>query len=127
MPLTLILLPERYAVCRFAPGTSMPAWALDGPFCSITRTTDELSVVCLDAAVPPEVQCEHGWRAIKFSGPFDFASVGILLAVAQPLADAGISIFAISTYDTDYILVRETQYEATIAVLQAHNHHLSSV
>jgi hypothetical protein len=124
MRLTLILLPERYAVCRFAPGAAIPAWALDGPFCSITRTADELSAVCLDAAVPPEVQCEHGWRAIKFSGPFDFALVGILVAVAQPLAAAGISIFAISTYDTDYILVREQQYAATLAVLQAEQHRL---
>ncbi len=124
MQLTLILLPERYAVGRLAPDAAIPAWALSGPFCSITRTADELSVVCLDAAVPPEAQCERDWRAIKFSGPFDFALVGILVAVAAPLAAAGISIFAISTYDTDYILVREPQYAATIAVLQAQDHRL---
>ncbi len=124
MQLTLILLPERYAVCRLAPDAAIPAWALSGPFCSITRTADELSVVCLDAVVPPEAQCERGWRAIKFSGPFDFALVGILVAVAEPLAAAGISIFAISTYDTDYILIREAQYDAAIAVLKVQQHHL---
>lgn len=122
MPLALAILPERFAVCRLTAEAAIPGWAQTGPFVSITRTADELSVVCLEAAVPAEIQCERSWRVIKLVGPFDFALVGILVAVAVPLAEASISIFALSTYDTDYVLVRKGQFERAVAVLQAAGH-----
>jgi hypothetical protein len=92
---------------------------MGGALVSLTRTEQELSVVCREAAVPAEVQSERGWRALEVVGPLDFALTGILAALAGPLAAAGISIFALSTYDTDYVLVKATTLARAIAVLQA--------
>src|SRR6476659_2514424 len=102
--LTLSILPDTFAVCRLAPGTAIPSWATNGPFASITRTADELSIVCPESSVPDGVQHESDWSCIKIEGPLDFALTGILVSVAAPLAHVGISIFAISTYDTDYLM-----------------------
>jgi hypothetical protein len=81
------------------------------------RTRDELTVVCVERLVPPEVIAERGWRALQVQGPLDFALVGVLAAITVPLAEAGVSIFAISTYDTDYILVKEEALERAIQAL----------
>jgi len=91
-------------------------------FVSVTRTADELSVVCPGEAVPSSVRAEHGFRVLKIDGPLDFSLTGILAAVAGPLADAGISIFAVSTYDTDYVLVKAKDLNQAVAVLQAGGH-----
>src|SRR5206468_8549222 len=87
-------------------------------FVSVTRTPDELSIVCPDEAVPPDVEVESGWRALKVPGPIPFDQVGVLAALATPLAAAGISTFAVSTYDTDYVLVREPDLERALAALE---------
>ncbi|WP_457653421.1 ACT domain-containing protein [Rhodocaloribacter sp.] len=107
VPLTLSVLPHRLAVCRLAPDAERPAWAEAGAFSSITRTPEELSVVCAEAHVPPGLRCERGWRALRVHGPLDFALTGILAALAVPLAEAGIPLFALSTFDTDYVLVHD--------------------
>lgn len=120
--LTLSVLPQRLAVCRFGPEATIPAWATIAPFFSVTRTTDELSIVCPEDHVPLDVPCERDWQALKLEGPFEFSLVGILSAVAAPLAEAGVSIFAIATYDTDYVLVREFQLEQAVAVLREEGH-----
>jgi len=120
--LTLSVLSERLAVCRLGPGSGVPAWAMKGAFFSITRTADELSIVCSEGDVPPGVTCERCWRALKLEGPFDFAATGILVAVAGPLAEAGISLLPIGTYDTDYVLVREGELERAVAVLVEWGH-----
>ncbi|MGC9972300.1 MAG: ACT domain-containing protein [Bryobacteraceae bacterium] len=118
--LKLRLLRGRFAVCRLDPGEEVPAWALSGgAFCSITRTADELSVVCDEGAVPADTKCETGWRVFQIAGPLDFALTGILVAVAKPLADAGVSIFAVSTYDTDYVMVKEANVEKAARALAA--------
>ena len=83
----------------------MPTWAWTGELCAVTRTIDELSVVCSEEAVPPEAPSERGWRALKVQGPLDFSLTGVLAALTVPLAAASIPIFALSTYDTDYVLV----------------------
>jgi len=119
--LALSLLAERLAVCRLEPGAPLPAWA-GGALTAFTRTPDELSVVCAEAGVPAGVQMEGGWRALKVAGPLDFGLTGILAALAGPLAAAGVSIFAISTYDTDYVLIKETALERAVAVLRAAGH-----
>lgn len=119
MPLTLSVLPGTYAICRLDAGTTIPAWALHGDFVSLTCTEDELSVVCAETAVPDGVQCERGWRCLKVEGPLDFALTGILASLAGPLAAAEISLFAISTYDTDYLLVKAGQLAEALAVLAA--------
>jgi hypothetical protein len=115
--LTLTLLSSRLAVCHLDPQAPFPQWA-SGELVALTRTTDELSVVCNADAVPEDVMVERGWRAFKVQGPLDFSLVGILAQLSGVLAQAGVSIFAISTYDTDYILVKETSLEAAAAALQ---------
>jgi hypothetical protein len=96
-----------FAVCRLPAGSLIPEWAVDGGFASITRTPDELSIVCLQASAPPGIQSERGWRCFRVCGPLDFALTGILARLTAPLAAAGVPVFALSTFDTDYLLVRE--------------------
>ncbi len=120
--LHLTLLPEQLAVCRLPSSALIPAWAMIGSFFTLTRTDEELSIVCPAARVPEEVTCEPGWRALKVAGPLDFALTGVLAALATPLAQAGISLFALSTYDTDYLLVKEERLTQAISALQAAGH-----
>ena len=115
----LQLLPDVYAVCRLDTNAPVPDWATRGPFFSITRTPDELSVVCPEVLVPYGVDSERGWKALAVEGPLDFSLTGILASLAAPLARNGISIFALSTYDTDYVLVKEGQIAEAVQVLCA--------
>lgn len=115
--------PERLAIVRLPAESSIPAWAGESAFLSVTRTDEELSVVCRDDAAPPEVMADRGWRCLKVLGPFDLQNtVGVLAALAAPLAAAGISLFAQSTFDTDYLLVRDDQLAAAIAALTESGH-----
>src|SRR6476661_4965701 len=98
--LALSIVEGVFAVCRLGPDERVPEWALRGGFFSVTRTADELSVVCEDGRVPDGVVAERGWRCLKTQGPFSFALTGILASLLVPLADAGVGIFALSTYDT---------------------------
>jgi len=116
--LALRLLPDTLAVARLSAGAELPSWAASGPFTSHTRSAAELSIVCADAAVPAGVRAERGWRALEVVGPLDFGEIGILAALAIPLRDARISIFVISSFDTDYILVREPQAMAALRALE---------
>ena len=93
-----------WAIVRLAPEDPVPAWAESAVFASVTRTRDELSVVCPESAVPEGVRAERGWALLKLQGPFPFTAVGILASLAAPLARAGVPIFVISTFDTDYLL-----------------------
>jgi hypothetical protein len=117
--LTLSVLPGRFAVCRLDPGAGLPAWALEAGegFLAVSRTPEETSVVCPEALVPPGTTHEGGWRAIKVEGPLDFALTGVLVSVAAPLAEAEVPIFAVSTYDTDYVLVRKGRLEDAVEAL----------
>jgi hypothetical protein len=117
------LLPEAIAIARLPPREPVPAWALESHlFASVTRTADELSVVCPESLVPREAVAERGWRALKLHGPLPFSAVGILEGFASPLARAGVSIFALSTYDTDYVLVKSEQLGRAIAALVEAGH-----
>ena len=118
----LTVLGERLSICRLEAGEKVPAWATLGPFFSVTRTRDELSVVCQEDAVPEGIFRERGWRALRLEGPFDLSMVGVLASVASPLAEAGASIFAVSTFDTDYVLVREEQLDLAVGTLRARGH-----
>ncbi len=118
--LALEWIPGRFAVCRLDPGAAIPAWVVGaGPLVSITRTEDELSIVAPEEAVPSEVQAERGWDAIRVVGKLDFSMVGVLAGLTGALAQAGISVFAVSTYDTDILLVRERDTEAAVSALGA--------
>ncbi|HEY8211793.1 MAG TPA: ACT domain-containing protein [Myxococcaceae bacterium] len=109
------------AVCRLPPEAPAPAWA-GGELTSITRTASELSVVAEVGAVPEGVRSVGPFRALAVEGTLDFALVGVLLALLTPLAAAGVSVFALSTFDTDLVLVRETDLERSVAALRASGH-----
>jgi len=120
--LRLQKLPEAYAVTRLEPSDSIPGWA-DGPgFVSISRTEDELSVVCLAERVPADVRSDGPWSCFKLVGPFAFNETGIALAVIQPLAEVNIGIFLVSTFDTDYLLVKAEHAENAKQVLAGAGH-----
>ncbi len=108
-PIKLILsvLPEKLGICHFSKNSPIPDWAKDISFCSITRTSDELSIICPQEKIPAGVLTEKDWRAFKVEGPLGFSLTGIVASLSKPLADAKISIFYISTYETDYLLVEE--------------------
>ena len=115
----LELLPDSYAVCRLDKNAPVPDWATQGLFSSITRTARELSVVCPDARVPAGVKKESGWKVLMLEGPLDFSLTGVLASLTGPLARESVSVFALSTYDTDYLLVKQEQLEKAIQVLRA--------
>ena len=125
--LHLSVLEEILAVCRLGPDAPVPAWATSGMFFSITRTMDELSIVCPISSLAADVTAETGWRAIKIAGPLDFNLVGVLASITSTLANAAVSIFAISTYDTDYILVRGSDLDHAIDALVSDGHHVNQV
>lgn len=120
----LDLHPTLLAVCRLAPDLAVPDWATSAaaPLVSITRTAQELSIVLPEAAVPTGVPAETGWRALSVRGPLPFHLVGILASLAVPLAEAEVPIFAISTHDTDWLLVGESHLPAAGAALCAAGH-----
>jgi hypothetical protein len=120
--LNLFLLPGVLAVCRLEKDASIPQWASGGSFSSVTRTDEELSVVCSQGQVPSGIRAEKGWRCLQVEGPLDFSLTGILAVLAMPLAQAGISVFAISTYDTDYFLVKQENLERAIEALAKEGH-----
>jgi len=121
-PLRLEVLPWVLAVCRLGADASLPDWALSSAFLSMTRISDELSVVCPQEAVPPEVRCEKGWRCLRVEGPLDFSEIGILASLTAVLATADISLFAISTFDTDYLLVKEDDLQMAATELEEAGH-----
>jgi hypothetical protein len=127
MGLTLELLPLKLAVSRLGPKEAIPGWVPTLGFCSITRTPEELSVVCDQSAVPLGTSAERDWVALKVRGPLDFGLTGILSSIAHPLAQARISIFAVSTFDTDYVLVKGRNLAQTIALLTGAGHQIGPV
>jgi uncharacterized protein len=116
-------LPGPYAIVRLAPDAPIPAWGTNGDFTSITRTPDELSIVCPSASVPSDVQSSHRWICLKLEGPFPFSQTGILLSFIEPLSKNDIPIFAVSTYDTDYVLIQE-EFAWAMDVLREAGHEL---
>jgi uncharacterized protein len=124
--LKLVLTDEPMAICRLGPGDAPPGWATGGHWWSMTRTGEELSIVCSEAAVPQEVAASRGWRLLRFEGPLPLDQTGILASVTAPLAAARVSLFAVATYDTDYVLVPSAQRHAAIAALEAAGHSVSA-
>lgn len=122
--LTLILAPERFAVCRLSPTAPIPPLPLTASLVSLTLTPDELSIIVPEYAVPEGGRSVGGWRALRVAGTLDFSLTGILASLATPLAKVGVSIFAVSTFDTDYLLVPETELEQALAVLRAAGHEI---
>jgi hypothetical protein len=119
---TLIVLPDTFAVCRMSNVSSIPGWAMVGDFFSVTRTADEVSLVCRQDAVPDYVRSEKNWRCLRIAGTIPFSVTGVVAALTAPLADAGISVFVLSTFDTDYLLTKEKDWAKALDVLRRHSH-----
>ena len=119
--MNLELLAEPLAVCHLPADADLPAW-LGGAFQSVTRTSEELSIVCEAQRVPGTLEAERDWRCLRVSGTLAFHLTGILAALTTPLASAGISIFAASTFDTDYLLIKSSVLDDAIRVLEGEGH-----
>jgi hypothetical protein len=123
--LSLVALEGTFTVCRLSPGDPEPAWSTALPFSSITRTREETSIVCPTSSVPPEARAKGGWRCLRVAGTLDFTLVGILSVLLSPLAEAGLPVFVISTYDTDYLMINEPDFTRAIQVLREAGHRVS--
>jgi uncharacterized protein len=119
-------LPGLYAIVRLAPDAAIPDSARDGDFISVTRTPDELSIVCRIENIPKNTDSGPRWICFKIEGPFPFSQTGVLLSFIEPLSSGGVPIFAISTYGTDYVLVQEEFAITAVRTLQDAGHQLIS-
>jgi hypothetical protein len=122
--LRLSILDERFAICKLKSGHEVPDWALKAGFFSVTRTSNELSIVCPEQNVPEGSLFKGGWRALGIEGPLDFSLTSVLVSVAEPLAAADVSIFAVSTYNTDYVLIQEDRLDTAVEALRDHGHEI---
>jgi len=113
-----------YAIVRLAPDAVVPEWATRGEFTSVSRSAEELSIVCPADNLPRDVNTQHHWICLKLEGPFPFNLTGVLLSFIQPLSTRGIPIFAVSTYDTDYVLIQEEFQGMALDRLQEAGHEL---
>jgi hypothetical protein len=125
--LPLEVLPDTLAICRLPPDAVVPSWATgQAAFLTVSRTRDELSITAVQRLVPAGTRCERDYRALRVRGTLPPDLVGILLSIAEPLARAGLAIFAISTYDTDYVLVKSRDLPAALEALRAAGHDVRS-
>jgi hypothetical protein len=122
----LKVLGDRLSVCRLPIDAPWPAPPSDHSFFSVTRTVDEISLVCVEDQAPIGARIEPDWRAIEVAGPLDFAMVGVLADLTRPLADVSVSVFVISTYDTDYVMVHAGALERAVEALRAAGHHVEA-
>ncbi len=119
----LSILPGSFAICRLSPDSEVPGWVWENKtLLSVTYTEDELSIVCQSSLVLSHIRAEMGWVAIKVQGPLDFSLTGVLAGLAGQLAAGGVSIFAISTFDTDYMLVKEQDVLQAKMILERNGH-----
>ena len=121
MQLTFTLLPDLYAIARLGGNVPNPTWPR-GDFVSITRTSDELSIVCGQDAVPSTVRADRGWRCLALQGPFALDQTGIAAEFTRVLAAAGVSVFVVATFDTDYVLVPDRLIERAVSALRGASH-----
>ena len=122
MRLALDVLPGRLSIARLPADEPIPGWAADATPASITRTADELSVVCSEELVPDGVLRQDGYRALAVRGPLDFALTGIVSGLTAPLSGAGVPVFVVSTFDTDLVLVPEAELDRAAAALRGVGH-----
>jgi hypothetical protein len=116
--MTFVLLDGLFAVARLDAAADVPPWAHRGAFTTITRTAHELSIVCEESGVPDDVAAERGWRCLHLEGPIPFETTGVAAAFTRALAARQISVFVVSTFDTDYVLVKAAKIEAAIEALR---------
>lgn len=122
---TLLLLPERYGVVRLEPGTELNTkGGQTTDLLAVIHTPEETTVVCLERIIPKSRLAEKGWRALKIAGKLDFSLVGVLASLLNPLAETGVSVYTLSTYSTDFILIKGRQLEKAIQVLRNMGHEI---
>ena len=114
-------------MCQLDHQAKIPDWVFAGELFFISRTLDELSIICPEKSVPPNIQSMVGWRGLKIEGPFEFNEIGVLAAITAPLAQAHISLLTFSTFDTDYIFLQETQFEGALIALEAVGHEIDAI
>jgi len=119
---SLIVLDETFGICRLDPSALVPERVYQSSFFSITRTPNELSIVCTETHIPKSHRCSRGWRCFQVKGPLDLSETGILSTLSRSLAEAEIPIFALSTHDTDYLLVKEQDFKRTVETLESNGH-----
>ena len=124
--LNLLGVEGTFAVSKLPTGSALPPWATAGDLFSVTRTADELSVVCRQEVVPEGVVCERGWRCLRAAGSMPFTLVGVLASLTTPVAKAGVGVFAFSTFDTDYLLVKVAEFPKAVAALRGAGHVVES-
>jgi hypothetical protein len=122
LTLAFTLLPERMAIARLEHDSPIPTWASGGAFTSITRTPHELSIVCEERAMPREIAAARGWRGLMLQGPFALTETGIAAEFTAVLGHAKVSVFVISTYETDFVLVPEKSLDVAISALERAGH-----
>ncbi len=120
--LKLRTIPGQFGICKLKPEESIPSWTTSGNIWSITRRETELSVVCLQENIPKEINAERNWRMLQIVGPLAFEMVGVLSSLTIPLAERGLSIITLSTYETDLILVKEKSFEVACHTLTKAGH-----
>lgn len=120
--LRLCVLPENYAICSFPPDASLPEWADRPSIFSVTKTPKEITIVCEESHVPGECQKSENWKCIKIEGCFDLDVVGVLASITEPLAQNKISLYVISTFDTDYVLIHANDMDKAISCLSEFGH-----
>ncbi len=123
-PLNIIRIPGEFAICELAPESAIPAW-VTGPFTSVSRAEDELSIVCLADTVPDHVKSDGGWSCLKLAGPFEFDQVGIIAGLTGVLAQAKIGVFVVSTFRTDFVLVKKSNFLDATRVLEENGYEFS--
>ena len=121
----LLILHGLYAVCRLDPGDKIPEWSTESDFLSVARSSDELSIVCRQKLVPREIRCNKNWRLIRIEEKLDLEMVGVLNRLLLPLEKAGVGVFVVSTYDTDYIMIASRKLKNAAAVLIDEGHHIT--
>lgn len=127
LPLTLLGVAGRFAICKLPHDSAVPAWAMAGDVFSVTRTGDELSVVCRQEMVPFGTHAEVGWRCLRVAGAMPFTLVGVLASLTRPVAAAGVGVFAVSTFDTDYLFFKEAEFQTAVAALRRAGHSVEGV
>jgi hypothetical protein len=125
-PVVFSILEGKFCIAKLPLGADLGSWEGHGAFCSVTHSDDEISIVCEEAAAPPFAEIERTWRCLKVQGPLDFSLQGVLLSLLQPLAEAGIGVFVMSTFDTDYIVLKQLHLQQAIAALEEAGHRLTA-
>ena len=120
----LIVYEGLFAICRLDPGDDVPSWSSGSSFLSVTRSRDELSIVCSQQAIPQTIRCSRNWRLLRIEGVLDLQLTGVLSSLLSPLAVAGVNVFALSTFDTDYVMLPEQMLDRACKVLKTEGHRL---